>query len=85
MKFQVEKASLIQVLQKVQSITEKKSNMPILSNCLIIASTDQLVEFSATDLELNLWTKIGAQVEIEGKTTVSARKLLKLYGKFPRT
>ena len=84
MKFQVEKASLIQVLQKVQSITEKKSNMPILNNCLIIASTDQLVEFSATDLELNLWTKIGAQVEIEGKTTVSARKLLEIVREIPQ-
>ena len=35
MKVQVEKEALIQVLQKVQSITEKKTGMPILANTLI--------------------------------------------------
>ncbi|HIJ68082.1 MAG TPA: hypothetical protein HPP57_01100 [Deltaproteobacteria bacterium] len=54
MKFQVEKASLVQVLQRIQSATEKKTTMPILNNCLIKAAEDGAVEFSATDLELNL-------------------------------
>lgn len=84
MKFQVDKASLIQVLQKVQSITDKKSSMPILGNCLIKATGDQLVQCSATDLELNLWTKIAAQVETEGNTTVSARKLLEIIREIPQ-
>ncbi|MEM5786285.1 MAG: DNA polymerase III subunit beta [Syntrophobacteraceae bacterium] len=84
MKFQVDKASLIQVLQRVQSITDRKSNMPILGNCLIKASADQIVEFSATDLELSLWTKMGAGVEVEGKTTVSARKLLEAVREIPQ-
>ena len=62
MNFQVEKANLVQALQRIQSTTEKKSTMPILNNCLIKAAEDGTLEFSATDLELNLWTKIGAQV-----------------------
>ena len=78
MNFQVEKASLIQVLQKIQSATEKKSTMPILNNCLIKAAEDQTVEFSATDLELNVRTKMGAHVTTEGTTTASARKLLEI-------
>lgn len=85
MKFQVEKGNLIQVLQKVQSITDRKSSMPVLSNCLIKAGEDQTVEFSATDLELNLWTKIGAQVETEGRITLSARKLLEIVREIPQS
>ncbi len=84
MKFQVEKASLVQVLQRIQSATEKKTTMPILNNCLIKAAEDGTVEFSATDLELNLWTKIGAQVKTEGKTTASARKLLEIVREIPQ-
>lgn len=84
MKFQVEKASLVQVLQRIQSATEKKSTMPILNNCLMKATEDGTVEFSATDLELNLWTKMSAQVKTEGKTTASARKLLEIVREIPQ-
>ncbi len=84
MKFQVGKASLVQVLQKIQSATEKKTTMPILNNCLIKASEDGTLEFSATDLELNIWTKMGAEVNKEGKTTVSARKLLEIVREVPQ-
>ena len=84
MKFQVEKASLVQVLQRIQSATEKKTTMPILNNCLIKALRMAPSEFSATDLELNLWTKIGAQVNTEGKTTASAQKLLEIVREIPQ-
>jgi len=84
MKFQVEKASLAQVLQKIQSATEKKTTMPILNNCLISAAMDGTVELSATDLELSLWTKMAAQVKTEGKTTASARKLLEIVREIPQ-
>ena len=84
MKFQVDRAGLTQVLQKVQSITDKKSSMAILGNTLIKASLDQTVEFSGTDLELSLWTKLGAQVTEEGSTTVSARKLHEIVRELPQ-
>ncbi len=84
MKFQVEKANLVQVLQRIQSATEKKTTMPILNNCLIKASGEGLLEFSATDLELSLWTEMAAQVAMEGKTTVSARKLLEIVREVPQ-
>lgn len=84
MKFQVEKANLVQVLQRIQSATEKKTTMPILNNCLIKASEDGTLEFSATDLELSLWTRMGGQVQEEGKTTVSAKKLLEIVREVPQ-
>ena len=84
MKFQVEKANLVQVLQRIQSATDKKTTMPILNNCLIRADGDGTLEFSATDLELSLWTRMAAQVIAEGKTTVSAKKLLEIVREVPQ-
>ncbi|MDR3567770.1 MAG: DNA polymerase III subunit beta [Syntrophobacteraceae bacterium] len=84
MKFQVGKANLVQVLQRIQSATEKKTTMPILNNCLIKATEDGTLELFATDLELSLWTKMAAQVQTEGKTTVSARKLLEIVREVPQ-
>ncbi|MGV8074070.1 MAG: DNA polymerase III subunit beta [Syntrophobacteraceae bacterium] len=85
MKVQVEKAALTQVLQKVQTITEKKTNIPILFNVLIKTSNqDQLLEFSATDLELSIWTHTAALVAEPGSTTVSARKLHDIVREIPQ-
>lgn len=80
MKFQTEQATLVQVLQKVLSITEKKTTMPVLSNVMITASdaSSAQLSFFATDLELSLRTSIGGIIHVEGSTTVSARKLLEV-------
>ena len=41
------------------------------------------MEFSGTDLELSIWTQIGATVEAPGSTTVTARKLLEIVRELP--
>jgi DNA polymerase-3 subunit beta len=84
MKLQVARSVLVQILQKVQSITEKKSNMPVLANTLIQAEEGETIRFSATDLELSYRTQGVAQVELSGKTTVSARKLLEIIRELPQ-
>jgi DNA polymerase III subunit beta len=84
MKIEVEKALLVPVLQRVHSITEKKSNMPILFNALIKATEEGKLEFSATDLELNLWIGTEARVIEPGSTTVPARKLLEVVRELPQ-
>ena len=84
MKIHADKTSLTQVLQKVQNITEKKTSMPILSNVLVTAKEGQPLEFSATDLEISLWTRMPANVEAAGNTTVSARKLLEIVRELPQ-
>ena len=84
MRISIQTASLVHTLQKVQNITEKKSNMPILANLLLKAGDKGLVELSATDLELSFWTQIAAQVETPGNTSVSARKLLEIVKELPQ-
>jgi DNA polymerase-3 subunit beta len=83
MKIQLEKTALVQVLQKIYSITEKKTSVAVLSNVLLKAS-DQLLEFFATDLELSMRAHIGAQTEDQGHTTVSAKKVLEIVRELPQ-
>ncbi len=84
MKVQVERAALVQVLQRLQSITEKKTTMPILSNTLMRTLDENILEFSATDLELSLRTQMGAQMEAPGDRCVSAKKLLEIVRELPQ-
>jgi DNA polymerase III subunit beta len=84
MKLQISRPVLVQALQKVQNITEKKSNMPVLANTLLYAANDNRLQFSATDLELSYRNEVQAQVEEAGKTTVSARKLLEIVRELPQ-
>lgn len=84
MKVEVPKTMFTQVLQKVYGVSDKKVHMPILSNVLIDASeTAQEIEFTATDLELSLWTKMQGAVEEPGRLTVSAKKLLEIVRELP--
>lgn len=84
MKVQVPRGTLNQVLQKVYGAADKKVHMPILSNVLIEASEpSQELELTATDLELSVWTKVGATVEEPGRLTVSAKKLLEIVREVP--
>jgi DNA polymerase III subunit beta len=84
MKLQVSRSILAQALQKVQSITEKKTNMPVLANTLLEVEESGIVRFSATDLELSYRTQAEAQVSLSGKATVSARKLLEIVRELPQ-
>ncbi len=78
MKLQISRSLLVQALQKLQGITEKKSSMPVLANALLQTSSDGGLGLSATDLELSYRTQIDAQIGETGSTTVSARKLLEI-------
>ncbi|MCK8600948.1 DNA polymerase III subunit beta [Desulfoferrobacter suflitae] len=84
MKISVQTPSLVSALQKVQNITEKKSNMPILANLLLKATDQQVVEISATDLELSFWTQFTAQIQEPGSISVAARKLLEITRELPQ-
>lgn len=78
MKFQAERETLVDKLQKIQGITSKKMSMPILSHVLLDANAENGLVLSATDLDLSLKTSTGIIVEEPGKITVSARKLLEV-------
>lgn len=82
MKLNVNRNTLSDVLQKVQSIVERKSTMPILSNVLIRARGGK-VEILATDLEVAIKDVVKASISEEGGMAVEARKVYEIVGSLP--
>ncbi len=82
MQFTIKKDIFLKGLTKVQGIVEKKHTIPILANVLIEAKKSEII-LTATDLEVGLKSKYKSEVEIEGKVTVSAKKLFEIIKELP--
>ncbi len=74
MEITVSKAALLRELTAAQSVVERKTTIPILSNFLFEATEDRL-EITATDLDQSLRTACAAKVKKSGSCTIPARKL----------
>jgi DNA polymerase-3 subunit beta len=70
----VSRAELLRELTAAQSVVERKTTIPILSNFLFEAADDRLT-ITATDLDLSLRTSCVAKVKTAGACTIPARKL----------
>ena len=77
MEIRIDRNELLKSVSKVQSIIEKKSNMPVLSTILFTADAST-VRINATDLELGFQETINAQVIEEGSITLSGRKIFEI-------
>lgn len=82
MEFTIASPELHKVLQMVQSIVEKRTTMPILSNVLLSANQDSL-RVSATDLEITAALEVPAKVSKKGSTTVNAKVFGDLVKELP--
>ena len=80
MKLIVERAALLKALIHVQSVFERRTTIPILSNVLLRAETGRLA-LSATDMDLELIERISGQIEREGRTTAPAHTLYDIVRK----
>lgn len=77
MKFSIPKEDILQELQLLQGIVEKRSTMPILGNILMTVAENE-VELTGTDLEVGLRTHFQADVEEPGSLTISGKKLFEI-------
>jgi DNA polymerase III subunit beta len=77
MKFNIQRDSFLEGIQKTLSIVEKKTTMPILNNVLIKAEKDKIT-IVATDREIGLVADYQAEIVNKGDVTVSARKLYEM-------
>jgi len=77
MKFSIKKQDILEELQLLQGIVEKRNTLPILANILINV-TEEEVEMIGTDLEVGLKTHFPAKVEETGSVTVSGKKLFEI-------
>ena len=70
----VSRAELLRELTAAQSVVERKTTIPILSNFLFEAADDKLT-ITATDLDQGVRTSCAAKVKKPGACTIPARKL----------
>jgi DNA polymerase III subunit beta len=82
MEFTVKRNSLLDELNLVQGVIEKKSTIPILSNILLEATGERL-NITATDLDVTICCGCAATVQEPGTMTVSARRLFEIARYLP--
>lgn len=82
MKFTISRENFLAPLQQVVGVIEKRQTLPILSNVLIKLEGERL-EFTGTDLEVQLVTAGATESGQDGSITVPARKLLDICRLLP--
>jgi DNA polymerase-3 subunit beta len=77
MEIRINRDTFFKAISKVQSIIEKRSNMPILS-MILLSTTNSNLNISATDLEISLQQTVPAEVIKKGSITISGRKIFEI-------
>lgn len=77
MKLTIGRDELLGGLSHVQAIVERRGMLPILSNALLRAGSDQIL-LAATDLEVGVVSTREANVEKPGAVTLAAKKLYEI-------
>jgi DNA polymerase III subunit beta len=80
MKLTIERAAFLKALSHVQSVVERRTTIPILSNVLLRAEAGRLA-LSATDMDLEIVERAPGQIEREGRTTAPAHTLYDIVRK----
>src|SRR5580692_6918092 len=80
MKLTIERAALLKALSHVQSVVERRTTIPILSNVLLAAAAGKL-SLSATDMDLEIVEGVVARIENDGRATAPAHTLYDIVRK----
>jgi DNA polymerase-3 subunit beta len=82
MKFTVAKDVILDELQLLQGIVEKRNTMPILANILMTVSESR-IELTGTDLEVGLRTYFEGEIAESGAVTISGKKIFEIVKSLP--
>jgi DNA polymerase III subunit beta len=82
MKFTVDRETLLKPLQQVIGVVERRQTLPVLGNLLIVAS-DKGLMITATDLEVEIQSRLDVEIEEPGEITLPARKLVDICKALP--
>ena len=82
MKFKIQRDDLLIPLQQVIGAVEKRQTLPALANVLIRAEQDHL-SLTATDLEIELVSRVPQMMDETGEITLPAKKLLDICKSLP--
>lgn len=80
--FTTDKETLFNKLRIVEKTTVKRGIQPVLSNILFEAC-DNVINLTATDLDVTVKTSMPAAVTEQGKITLPAAKLVEIVSKLP--
>ncbi len=80
MKLTIERAALLKALSHVQSVVERRTTIPILSNLLLRAEAGKL-SLSATDMDLEIVERVPGRIDREGRATAPAHTLYDIVRK----
>ena len=75
MKFVVDKDAFFSGLKIVERATVAKGLQPVLANILIESVSSNTLKLTATNFDLTVVTTINAQVDVEGRITLPAKRL----------
>lgn len=76
------KKELLEALNRIQGVVEKKNTLQILSN-IYLHVQNEILTLKATDLEVSVETSIPVRMLSEGKSTVSAKSLYEIVKELP--
>ncbi len=83
MKFNIDRETLLPILQSVSGVVDRRQTLPILSNLLINIQTNSL-SITATDMEVELIVNLDIAMEQTGEITIPARKLFDICRALPQ-
>lgn len=82
MKIVIDREQLLEPLQQIAGVVERRQTLPILANILVNAGNGKL-HMTATDLEVELRTDAQADISEVADFTIPARKLLDITKALP--
>lgn len=82
MKLTISRKDLADLLARGASSAQRGSVIPVLAHCRLTAKA-RILRVSSTDLEMQAEALGGAEIEVEGETTVNAEKLKGFVDKLP--
>ncbi|MGH8559340.1 MAG: DNA polymerase III subunit beta [Methylococcales bacterium] len=82
MLFIVKREDIIGDLQLLVNMIEKRIIIPILGDVLVETKVNSIV-LTGTDLEIQLRTKVNADIQMEGEITISGKKFFDICRNFP--
>jgi len=82
MKFTIKREELLPALQIVNGVVERRQTLPILSN-LLLSVKEKSLTLAGTDMEVELVTHVKQVLDVDGETTIPARKFLDICRTLP--
>lgn len=82
MKLTMDRESLLQPLQQVIGVVERRQTLPVLGNILMVGDDNDL-QLTATDLEVEIRANASVEIKEGGEVTLPARKLIDIVKALP--